>query len=154
MPLFDFHQFVFFILLAVIVWIVYSKLSVKSEIFRQNFLIKWVIGTTFTPSRGDSIFYRQYFEIHQLVVNNESLKTTQSVQLELTSVFEFHIVFIYFSVALIFYKFWSKFFINVLTLFRMGWGGATSFCSVTSVNVGISPQNFLTFSFNPCATLV
>ena len=105
MPLFHFHQFIFFILLAVIVWIVYRKLSVKSEISRQNVLIKWVIGTTFTPSRGDSIFYRQYFEIHQLVVNNESLKTTQSVQLELTSVFEFHIVFIYFSIALIFYKF-------------------------------------------------
>ena len=30
----------------------------------------------------------------------------------------------------------------------------TSFSSVTSVNVGISPQNFLTFSFNPFATLV
>ena len=86
MSLFHFHQFVFFIFLAVIVWIVYSKLSVKSETFGQNFLIKGVIGTTFTPSRGDSIFYRQYFEIHQLVVNNESLKTSQTVQLELTSV--------------------------------------------------------------------
>ena len=30
----------------------------------------------------------------------------------------------------------------------------TSFSSVTSANVGISPQNFLTFSFNPFATLV
>ena len=30
----------------------------------------------------------------------------------------------------------------------------TSFSSVTSTNVGISPQNFLTFSFNPFATLV
>ena len=28
------------------------------------------------------------------------------------------------------------------------------FSSVTSTNVGISPQNFLTFSFNPFATLV
>ena len=30
----------------------------------------------------------------------------------------------------------------------------TSFFPVTSTNVGISPQNFLTFSFNPFATLV
>ena len=42
--------------------------------------------------------------------------------------------------------------------FRMGGGGekaaATSFSPVTSTNVGISLQNFLTFSFNPFATLV
>ena len=30
----------------------------------------------------------------------------------------------------------------------------TSFSPVTSTNVGISPQNFLIFSFNPFATLV
>ena len=30
----------------------------------------------------------------------------------------------------------------------------TSFSPVTSTNVEISPQNFLTFSFNPFATLV
>ena len=40
----------------------------------------------------------------------------------------------------------------------MGGGGqkgpATSFSSVTSTNVGISPQNFLTFSFNPFDRLV
>ena len=30
----------------------------------------------------------------------------------------------------------------------------TNFSPVTSTNVGISPQNFLTFSFNPFATLV
>ena len=30
----------------------------------------------------------------------------------------------------------------------------TSFSFVTSTNVGISSQNFLTFSFNPLATLV
>ena len=30
----------------------------------------------------------------------------------------------------------------------------TSFCPVTSTNVGIRPQHFLTFSFNPFATLV
>ena len=30
----------------------------------------------------------------------------------------------------------------------------TSFSSVTSTNVGISPENFLTFSFNPFARLV
>ena len=30
----------------------------------------------------------------------------------------------------------------------------TSFSSVTSRNVGISPQNFRIFSFNPFATLV
>ena len=51
-----------------------------------------------------------------------------------------------------------------LTLFRMGecWEGGggqggdapTSFYPVTSTNVGISPQNSLTFSFNPFATMV
>ena len=30
----------------------------------------------------------------------------------------------------------------------------TSFSPVTSINVGISPQNFLTFSLNPFSTLV
>ena len=30
----------------------------------------------------------------------------------------------------------------------------TSFSSVTSTNVGFGPKNFLTFSFNPFATLV
>ena len=33
-------------------------------------------------------------------------------------------------------------------------GSPTSFSSVASANVGISPQNFLTFSLNPFATLV
>ena len=33
-------------------------------------------------------------------------------------------------------------------------GPPTSFSSVTSTNVGFGPQNFLTFSFNPFATLV
>ena len=47
----------------------------------------------------------------------------------------------------------------LLTLFRMGGGGKkdlppTGFSSVTSANVGISPQNFLTFNFNHFATLV
>ena len=54
----------------------------------------------------------------------------------------------------------------LLTLFRMGWmrggGGVkkesppppTSFFSVTSAKVGIRPQNFLAFSFNPYATMV
>ena len=41
---------------------------------------------------------------------------------------------------------------------RRGKGGQkgppTSFSSVTSENVGISPQNFLTFSFNPFDTLM
>ena len=44
-----------------------------------------------------------------------------------------------------------------LTLFRMGWPKrhlGTSFSAVTSRNVGISLQIFLTFSFNPLATLV
>ena len=45
-----------------------------------------------------------------------------------------------------------------LTLFRMGGGGAkrppTSFSPLTSTNVGISIQNFLTFSFNPFDRLV
>ena len=46
----------------------------------------------------------------------------------------------------------------LLTLFRIGGGGQkgprTSFFPVTSRNVGIGPYNFLTFSFNPFATLV
>ena len=33
-------------------------------------------------------------------------------------------------------------------------GLTTSFSPVTSTNVGVSPQNFLTFSFNSFATLV
>ena len=33
-------------------------------------------------------------------------------------------------------------------------GSPTSFSPVTSTNVGFGPQNFLTFSFNPFATLV
>ena len=41
----------------------------------------------------------------------------------------------------------------------VGWGGQkgpppTNFCPVTSTNVGISPQNFLTFSLNPFSTLL
>ena len=32
--------------------------------------------------------------------------------------------------------------------------GIQDFCPVTSTNVGMSPQNFLTFSFNPLSTLV
>ena len=48
----------------------------------------------------------------------------------------------------------------VLTLFTMVWGGggkkapSTSFSPVTSTNVGFGPQKFLTFSFDPFATLV
>ena len=49
----------------------------------------------------------------------------------------------------------------VLTLFRMGRGGGgvqkgspASFFPVTSTNIGISPQNFLTVSFTPFAMLV
>ena len=39
------------------------------------------------------------------------------------------------------------------------WGGGakrppTSFSPVTSTNVGISPENFLSFSFNPFVTLL
>ena len=47
--------------------------------------------------------------------------------------------------------------VYVLTLFRMEGGqkGPTSkFPPVTSTNVGISPQNLLTFIFNSFATLV
>ena len=44
---------------------------------------------------------------------------------------------------------------SFLTLFRMGEGAKspppTGFSSVTSANVGISPKNFLTFSFNTFA---
>ena len=53
---------------------------------------------------------------------------------------------------------------GVLNPFRLGWGEkgekatstsfSPSFSPVTSTNVGISPQNFLTFIFNPFATLV
>ena len=44
-------------------------------------------------------------------------------------------------------------------LFRIKGGGEqkalpTSFSPVTSTNVGFNPQNFLTFRFNPFATLV
>ena len=42
---------------------------------------------------------------------------------------------------------------NDLTLFRIG-PPPTSFSSVTSMNVGIWPQTFLTFSFNPIDRLV
>ena len=57
---------------------------------------------------------------------------------------------------------WSLFKIKVLflvylTLYRMG-GGARrlpyQFFPVTSTNVKTSPQNFLTFSFNPFGTLM
>ena len=47
-----------------------------------------------------------------------------------------------------------------LTLFRMGRRGGgkkappTSFSPIISTNLGINPQNFLTFSFNPFATVV
>ena len=41
-----------------------------------------------------------------------------------------------------------------LTLFRQQKVTPTSFSPVTSTNVGISPQNFLTFSSNPFAILV
>ena len=51
-----------------------------------------------------------------------------------------------------------------LTHFRIKWGRAwgkgckkrphTSFSHVTSTKVGLSPQNFLTFSFNSFAALV
>ena len=54
-------------------------------------------------------------------------------------------------------KNWSSWSKAILTLFRMGGGGKkappTSFSPVTSTNVGFGPQNFLTFSFNPFATL-
>ena len=50
---------------------------------------------------------------------------------------------------------------KALTLFRMGGEGRrrkkaplTSFSFVTSTNVGFSPKNILTFSFNPFPTLV
>ena len=51
---------------------------------------------------------------------------------------------------------------SLLTVLRQGGGGggdrkevrATSFSTVTSINVETSPQNCLTFSFNPCATRV
>ena len=35
-----------------------------------------------------------------------------------------------------------------------GGGVVQKFSPVTSTNVGITPQNFLTFSFNPFATLM
>ena len=51
---------------------------------------------------------------------------------------------------------WGK----ALTLFKMGGGTKgpppplISFSFVTSTNIGISQQNFLTFRFNPFATLL
>ena len=47
--------------------------------------------------------------------------------------------------------------VKSLTLFRMGWpkrSPPTSFSPATSTNIGISPQNFLIFSFNPFAILL
>ena len=50
---------------------------------------------------------------------------------------------------------------EVLNLFRIGERGVgeakwppTSFSPVTSAKIGVSPQNLLTFGFNPFATLV
>ena len=51
---------------------------------------------------------------------------------------------------------WHEF-LNLLTLFRLGGGqkaSPTSFFPVTSANIGIGRQNFLTFTFDPFATLV
>ena len=52
----------------------------------------------------------------------------------------------------------QSFYCCTLTLFRMGAPKSppppTSFSRVTSTNVGFGPKNFLTFSFNPFATLV
>ena len=42
---------------------------------------------------------------------------------------------------------------NILNPIQDG-GGAKSFSPVSYTNVGISPQNFLTFCFNPFVTLV
>ena len=48
---------------------------------------------------------------------------------------------------------------NIYSVFNLiqdgGWGGQTiGFYAVTSTNTRISPQNFLTFSFNPFNRLV
>ena len=48
---------------------------------------------------------------------------------------------------------------KMLTLFRMGGRGGekrplTSFSPVTSTNAGFGPENVVTFSFNPLATLL
>ena len=48
---------------------------------------------------------------------------------------------------------------NLCFLPYSGWGQGqkdppTNFCPVTSTNVGISPKNFLTFSYNPFDRLV
>ena len=52
-------------------------------------------------------------------------------------------------------NFLEKNFVCLLTLFKMAKSPPpTSFSPVTSTNVGISPKNFLTFSFDPFATLV
>ena len=56
----------------------------------------------------------------------------------------------------------TEFLSPLLTLFRMGRGDGrgggnaptSSFSPVTSTNVGLSSQNFLTFSFNSFAALV
>ena len=44
--------------------------------------------------------------------------------------------------------------LRLLTFSRWGGANRTIFFPVTFANVGISPLNFLTFSFNPFATLV
>ena len=50
----------------------------------------------------------------------------------------------------------QDFFTIPLTLFKMGEqkGPPTSFSAVNSTNVGVIPQIFLTFTFNPFATLL
>ena len=62
------------------------------------------------------------------------------------------------------YKYQKYIICDVLTLFKMKRGGGggggqksrlpVSTSHVTSINVGLSPQNLLPFTFNPFATLM
>ena len=55
------------------------------------------------------------------------------------------------------YRFMSNNLLQLHVLAYLRWGqkgSPTSFSQVTSANVGIRPENFLTFSFNPFVALV
>ena len=60
--------------------------------------------------------------------------------------------------TLIIFFFWNKQYVYIAFNPIQDGGGKkappTSFSPVTSTNVGISPKNFLTFSFNPFDRLV
>ena len=111
----------------------------SSKVFISQILVISVIchiQVSLTDKKGKTSFaFKVLLKIHADVIK-QLLKTISD-----TSCLKFH-------------SLWKRF----LTLFRMGEGVAkrspTSFFPVTSTNVGVSSQNFLTFSFSPFVTLV